>query len=133
MPIPAFTIAPPPTTVPPTERPVVGRAPYAPEALLPDNDDAAPNPASVVFNFPRARAIELDQQPSLYTKIDVYGEREARPSRVKSFEQRFSEALNPHGPSGYPRDWGANAKPCVAFPSQGTGVGTTFNVYGYCP
>jgi hypothetical protein len=98
-----------------------------------DDDNAASNPASVVFDVPRARRIELDQETRIYTRIDVFGSRERPLPKVKSFEQRFNDALNPRASPKFPRDWGANAKPCPTLASPGTGIGTTFNVYGFCP
>src|SRR5665213_2040702 len=106
---------------------ISARVPHAPEEYLPDNS-ASPL-ASVVFDLERARQIEDETQVDYVATINVYEQREPIAAKAKPLEQRFSGALTAKALSGSSRrDYGANAKPCPAFPSQSTsGLGTQFN------
>jgi hypothetical protein len=112
-------------------KPVISsRAPYAPEALVPD-DTAAPR--SVVFDKPKGRALADEQAPLLLTRIDVVGTPDPPPVKAKSFQQRFSDALagRPNALSKYM--YSNSTEPCTSLASPGTPFTESFNVNGFCP
>lgn len=113
----------------PPEPPFVGHAPYAPEALVPYN----PPQRSVVFDKPKARALNEAQEPAYITRIDVTGTPEPPPVKTKSFEQRFSEALSPPASFLGRHSYSNSTEPCPALASPGTPFTQSYNVYGFCP
>jgi hypothetical protein len=114
----------------PPEAPFVGRAPYAPDALVPDNTTPQ---RSVVFDKPRARALNEALEPSYITRIDVTGTQEPAPVKTKSFEQRFAEALSPPVSFLSRHSYSNSTEPCTSLASPGTPFTQSYNVYGFCP
>ncbi len=113
-----------------------GRAPYAPEALDDDETDSDPGLASVVFDHDGAQRIEELKALRFSATVNVYGKPEdPPPPKIKPYARRFGDTTPKARYLGdFGNDYGANAKPCAAFPSQATsGLGTQFNFYGFCP
>jgi hypothetical protein len=114
----------------PPEPPFAGRAPYAPEALVPDNPSA---PRSVVFDKPKARELNEAQEPSYVTRIDVTATQDLPPAKTKSFEQRFADALTPPVSFLSRHSYSNSTEPCPTLASPGTPFTQSYNVYGFCP
>ncbi|MBS0319768.1 MAG: hypothetical protein JSR18_04440 [Proteobacteria bacterium] len=134
-PAPLYRVAAQPLPAAPVKGGERGRAPYAPEALDDDETDSDPGLPSVVFDHDGAYRIEEANALRFATTINVYGKQDAPPPKIKPFARRFGDTTPPsrsflqNGP-----DYGASAKPCMAFPSQfSSGLGSQFNFYGYCP
>jgi hypothetical protein len=114
----------------PPEPPLVGHAPYAPEALV---TDTPPPQRSVVFDKPKARALNEAQEPSYITRIDVTGAQEPPPVKTKTFEQRFADALSPPVSFLSRHSYSNSTEPCPSLASPGTPFTQSYNVYGFCP
>ena len=115
----------------PPDPPFVGHAPYAPEALV---TDTLPAQRSVVFDKPKARALNASQEPAYITRIDVKAAPDpAPPVKTKNFEQRFADALAPPVSFLSRHSYSNSTEPCPALASAGTPFTQSYNVYGYCP
>lgn len=106
------------------------RVPYAPDAL-------EPVPAarrSVAVDRETADRLAVMHDDGLTIRLFVQGEND-RPAQPKSFEQRFSDALNgERAPSSVRFSQKVlDTTPCPSIASAGTPFGPAYNVYGFCP
>ncbi len=107
------------------------RVPYAPDAL-------EPLPAarrSVAVDRESADRLSVMHDDASTIRLFVEGENPDRPAQPKSFERRFSDALNgDRAPSSIRFSQKVlDTTPCPSIASAGTPFGPAYNAYGFCP
>jgi hypothetical protein len=109
----------------------VTRVPYAPDALVP----VEPAQRSVAIDRAAAEQLALMHGDAPTFTIYVEGDRDDRPRRPMSLEQRFSSDL---GGSNHPvmdalSHNVLDTKPCPGLASMGNSIGGSYNPHPFCP